>query len=291
MPPAYPDAPTPEHLIEAIKPLPPTARVLARLQHLLSDPNSGLDDIAALLKLDAPLVTRVIHVSNSIVFRRGEPTATIEEAINRIGFREIYRLVAVIAAQAFSSGPLPAYGMSAEAVWEDSVATALAAELISNHINEDGSVAYTVGLLRAIGRRPINAYLQQKQATLLLANHSFPEDYTTSEVSMLGYNQAEIAARLLKRWDFTPGIVEPVRHQCDPLKAPQAYDRMTCLLFAARMLTARFLTHEEIPESLEEAEILADLRLDRIELLSLLGQLETAMERARQITGAMNSRK
>lgn len=290
MPPfSYPDSPTPDQLIEAIKPLPPTARVLSRLQQLLSDPNSGLDDISTLLRLDAPLVTRVIHVSNSIVFRRGEATRTIEEAVNRIGFREIYRLVAVIAAQAISSGPMPAYGMSGEQVWEESVACALAAEHVANHLNEDGSVAYTVGLLRAIGRRPINQYLITKDAAKVLNNDGYPNETVGAEIAVLGYSHAEVAAALLKKWDFPAGTVFPVRHQFAPLSAGPDHETMASILMAARLLAAKLITREEPPVADDEADVLGVLRINRGDLTDMLPRLSVSMERARQITGALKS--
>lgn len=285
----YPDAPSPADLIEGIKPMPPTARVLARLQHLLADPNSGLDDISALLRLDAPLVTRVIHISNSIMFSRGDRTNTIEEAVNRIGFREIYRLVAVIAAQSICSSPLPAYQMGVDEVWEESVAGALAAEQIAYSLNEDTAVAYTVGLLRSIGRRPINQFLAQRDPKRVLINDLFPNEALGAEIGLLGYSQAEVSAQMLKKWDFTPTIFESIRHQYEPMAAREPYDSMACLLYAARLLASLMQSKQEIPVSEEENEILGLLRLDRNSLLEIMPSLAVAMERARRILSAMKS--
>src|SRR3954470_15407538 len=94
------DYPTPERLVAALGQLPPMAHVLARLQRLLADPNSGLDDIADLIRLDAALTTRIIQISNSVWFGRGMPCRTIVDAVNRVGFREVYHLVAVVASGA-----------------------------------------------------------------------------------------------------------------------------------------------------------------------------------------------
>jgi len=50
------DRPTsrpPLQLVSELRQLPPIARVLARLQRLLSDPVSSLDGVADLIRLDA----------------------------------------------------------------------------------------------------------------------------------------------------------------------------------------------------------------------------------------------
>src|SRR5690606_30781391 len=105
--------PTPEQLVAALGPLPPTAQVLARLQGLLANPNSDLDDVAALLRLDAPMTTRVIKISNSAWYSRGSPCQTIGEAVNRIGFREVFQVVSIAASSALVAQPLAAYGRGA----------------------------------------------------------------------------------------------------------------------------------------------------------------------------------
>jgi len=48
---------TPERLVAELHQLPPVARVLARLQRLLANPESGINDVASLIRLDAALAT------------------------------------------------------------------------------------------------------------------------------------------------------------------------------------------------------------------------------------------
>ena len=111
---------TPELLVAALGPLPPTAQVLARLQTMLVDPNSDLSDVGKLLRLDAAMTTRVIKISNSTWFSRGSPCHTIDEAVNRIGFKEVFQVVSVAASSALVAQPLAAYGRGAIAAWRES---------------------------------------------------------------------------------------------------------------------------------------------------------------------------
>jgi len=64
--PRSPDQPPPRQLVAELRQLPPIARVLARLQRLLSDPVSSLHGVADLIRLDAALTTRVIQIGNSV---------------------------------------------------------------------------------------------------------------------------------------------------------------------------------------------------------------------------------
>ncbi len=290
LPVTYPPNPTPEQLVAALRQLSPTARVLARLQHLLSDPNSGLDDIAALLRLDASLVTRVIQVSNSIIFRRGDPCRTIDEAVNRIGFREIFRLVAIVASNAVASGPYPAYGLNAEDVWVQSVGNALAAELIAEQTGEDYSTAYTAGLLQTIGRMPINQYSLHLDPNRRFVDTGFPNDFSSAELALLSYDQAKVSAFMLKKWEFPPALIKPVQHQYEPLLAPEPHDTLAAVIYAGRLLRTLHTDGLAVPFATEEDEILGSLRLDRDKLGQMLPQFEMQLVRARQITAAMQIR-
>lgn len=274
--------PTPQLLVAELKPLPPVAQVLARLQHLLADPNSGLDDIAGLIRLDAALTTRVIQISNSVWFRRGLPSNTIVEAVNRVGFREVYRMIGVVASSALVAQPLAAYNRTTQVVWRESVACAFAAELLAEQLGEDMPGAYMSGLLHALGRLPINQYLLASGRHL--ADEGFPHDFSGAEYALLNFTQADVGALMLEKWGFTPAVIQPIASQYAPLEAPEAHDRMAVVLYAARWLRT-LACHNLSPDQVPlDDEIMAVLRLSRDDLLAQLPTLNTQLSRALQMT-------
>jgi HD-like signal output (HDOD) protein len=237
MPPAQhpPARPTPRHLVSELRQLPPIARVLARLQRLLSDPGSSLDGVADLIRLDAALTTRVIQISNSVWFGRGEPSQTIEDAVTRVGFREIFRLVAVMATDAVVASRLVAYGRDAGMMWQESVVCAYAAEILADRLGEDFAVAYTAGLLHATGRQAIDRHLLTSAgSTPRLTDEGFPRDFSAAELALLGFTQADVGAAMLSKWDFAPAIVEPIRYQYAPLEVGEPHAAMSAVLYGAR---------------------------------------------------------
>lgn len=281
----FSDSSTIERLVAALKPLPPVAHVLARLQRLLMDPNSGMDDIVELIRLDAALATRVIKISNSIWFRRGLPCSTVVEAVSRLGFREVYRVVAVVASGAIVAQPLEAYGRNALAMWRESVACALAAEILAERLGEEMPVAYMSGLLHLIGRLPINQYLLSTGgAGQPLAEEGFPREHSNAEFALLGCNQAEVGAFMLAKWEFTPATIRPIRHQYDPLEAEEPHDRMAALLYGARLLRTAACQNIPAGDLSVDGEILGMLRLRPDELLAHLPEVRDQLVRAQQMT-------
>lgn len=276
-----PNFSTPELLVASLGALPPTAQVLARLQALLADPNSDLGDVSALLRLDAAMTTRVIRISNSSWFSRGQPCHTIDESVNRIGFREVFQVVSIAASSALVAQPLAAYGRGAISIWRESVACALAGELIAESLGENTSASFMNGLLHAIGRQAINRYAVSAGKTL--SDGGFPRDYSGEEFVMLGYTQADAGACMLKQWKFTAENIEPVRHQYEPLEASEPHDHLAVILYAARLLSTALCSGQEVPEVAGEDDLLEHVRLSREDVLGLQPSLVTKLARAEQI--------
>jgi len=273
--------PTPELLVAALGALPPTAQVLARLQRLLADPNSDLGDVSALLRLDAAMTTRLIKISNSPWYNRGQPCHTIEESVNRIGFREVYQVVSIAASSSLVAQPLAAYGLGAISIWRESVACALAGELLAEDLGDDTAASFMNGLLHAIGRQAINRYLTANGKTL--TDGLFPLDFSGAEFALFGFTQADVGAFMLKKWSFTAENIEPVRRQYEPLEAAEPYDRLAAILYAARLLATAICSGQAVPEYSGEEEILGSLRLTRDSVLGDLPKLELKLSRAEQI--------
>jgi HD-like signal output (HDOD) protein len=283
--PASSEYPTPERLVAALGQLPPVAHVLARLQRLLADPNSGLDDIAELIRLDAALTTRVIQISNSVWFGRGLPCSTIVEAVNRVGFREVYRLVAVVASGSMVAQPLAAYGRDAVMGWRESVACAFAAEMLAERLGEDMPAAYMSGLLHAVGRLPINQYVITGSETFKpFVDEGFPRDFSGAEYALFGFNQADVGAHMLRKWDFNPSIVEPIRMQYEPLEAQEPHDRLSAVLYGARFLRSVICNNAGSDDLTGDEEVFAALRLSREDLLSHVPELKDNLSRVHSMT-------
>jgi HD-like signal output (HDOD) protein len=258
---------------------------LARLQRLLSDPVSLLDGVADLIRLDAALTTRVIQISNSVWFGRGEPCHTIEDAVSRVGFREIYRLVAVMATDAVVASRLVVYGRDAEKMWQESVVCAYAAEILADRLGEDFAVAYTAGLLHATGRQAINQHLLASAGRpARLNDEGFPSDFSGAEFSWLGFTQADVGAAMLSKWDFAPAIVEPIRYQYAPFEAGEPHAVMAAILYGARMLRTIVCQQQDPAFLRADPEVLHRLRLTLAEVAACQPELQAQLKRARKLT-------
>lgn len=187
-------------------------QVLGGLCELLEDVNTGLDEVADQIRLDPALAARVLRLSNSIVFGAGCSVASIEEAVNRVGFSEITRLVGAATVTRLVDRALPAYGLSAEKLRESLLMHALASEELAGLAGFDGRVAYTCGLLRGLGLMVLQNELSNVAPHFVYAPAKFVT-YAAWERLHCGVTAMEVTVMVLDSWRFpAEGIRALDRH-------------------------------------------------------------------------------
>jgi HD-like signal output (HDOD) protein len=190
---------TKNNLLRLARKLPTSSMVFSRLGLLLRDINTELADIVKLVSVDSGLSSRVIRVSNSVMFGGDEPARTLEDAINRIGFRETHRVVGMAMTEQVFQNDLPVYGVTAEELWENSVVTALAMEKLAILTGDDEGMAYTVGLLRTVGKLVLDRLLEIEQPGLTCPE-SEAFDLPKWEKAWAPMSSNEVGAMILDDW-------------------------------------------------------------------------------------------
>lgn len=76
-----------QRTVQVAEDLPSAPQVLADLLALLKDPDSGIAEVTVLLRRDVGLTTRVLRIANSVVYNKGDPVGSLEEALARVGLK------------------------------------------------------------------------------------------------------------------------------------------------------------------------------------------------------------
>lgn len=201
---------TREALLHVVKTLPAAPQILAQLGHLLLDVNSDLSDITALLKRDAALTTRIIRISNSAIYNTGKPFSSIEEALARVGFTEVYRLTGFAAAAQLADQKLSFYGISGAQLRENALLTALIMETLAEVTDIDSRMAYTAGLLRSTGKVAVDR-LAKSSAVSTGFEAGLHDSLAAWEKAYIGLTNVEACGTILSEWRFPVDTVEATR--------------------------------------------------------------------------------
>ena len=227
-----------EKLLQVARTLPADLAVLASLGEVLQDINSELDHIASVLRRDVALAARIVRISNSPVFGGAGQVASVEEAVNRVGFSEILKLVGTATAARFTERALDHYGISAMQLRDNMLYSAIATESLARAAGLDARVAYTAGLMRSLG---IIVLDRASRGQMRFSSHfaaSSWENYSAWEGSIFGIDNCEVAALILDEWRFPAELGAAIRGHY--LRRPDDTQRpLSALLNVANSLAQR----------------------------------------------------
>lgn len=222
-----------ETIIRLAQKLPTSPHIFGRLGKLLNDLNSDLEGIVKIVAVDSGLTARVIRLSNSVFFRGDEPVRSLEEAVSRVGFREMHRIVGVATSEQIFQTGLPVYNLTSGEVWENSVVTALAMECLAKVVGEEESEAYTVGLLRPIGKLVLDILIQAEHPGI-----TCPESETLDlpkwERAWAAITSNEAGSMILEEWKMPPNVVQGLRDHYRPV---EGISRIGAMLHVACSIT------------------------------------------------------
>jgi HD-like signal output (HDOD) protein len=245
-----------ESLMHAVKTLPAAPLIFARLGRMLLDANADLGDVTALLRCDAALTARIIRIANSAAYNVGSPYASLEQALARVGFGEVYRLTGLATAAQLANETLPLYGLAGAQVRENSLLTALILEELAPTAGLDQRAAYTAGLLRSTGKIALNR---------LTRDPAYRGSYPVSggprladwETDFAGVNNCDAAAFILNEWRFPPAILNAIRDHYSPPVCGAALAQLLNLAAGAADRAGHGLSGEASYWELIEAKLAA----------------------------------
>lgn len=182
--------------------LPSTPRLFSALSKALDDEAASAETVAAIVRQDPAMSSKVLQVVNSSFFSSGSTVSDIRTAVTRLGMKTIRNLALGIGA--FDSVGKSRHCSSAalDALQRRSLAVAKLAGRIAQG-REDADAAFMAGLVCDVGE-------------LILA--------ATPEPEADAVTHAEVGAFLLGLWGLPFPIVEAVANHHQPLR--NAHDRL-----------------------------------------------------------------
>lgn len=241
-PPSDPDA-----FVRELEGLPSVPEVLVRLMRLLESESSSTAEVIDLVLVDSGIAARVLRIGRSVFYSTPDNRCeTVHDAVYRIGFNQVHKIVSFVASSDLLLRPLAAYGLTPDDALRRSVTCAIAAEQLADHVGVNRGIAYTVGLLHGIGLIAIDIWAAHRGGGLSFASAGLPAETSEAEKRALGFTNAAVGGALLRLWEFPASLAEPVAAQYDPGEAVEE-QLLACLLHTAKWLRDAAHLPEEDP--------------------------------------------
>lgn len=216
-----------DSLAQAASCLDPLPTSVTRLATMLGGEIPDLAEVVDVVQYDQALTATLLRAANSSWSAARSEITTVKDAVVRLGATTVFSLALGVSVKSRVGGAIPEYGLSEGALWNHSVAAALAAELIiARSPKRPRSDAVTGALLHDVGKLVMSRFLSTD--LLELIGRSIEEgdnNRIQSEAEILGVDHAELGGLILQCWGLPDSLVRAVsyHHTPDIALDPVAY--------------------------------------------------------------------
>lgn len=183
----------------------------------LNNPDSKPEEISRMLEMDPALTAEILRFANSAYFGCARQIETVREAVVRLGFSTVTRMLLMSSTRKVAEKPVKGYDLGPGELWSSMISTAVGTELIAKELNlRAPPVAFTAGLLHNIGKIVLGTHLELDATVTceLAERENIPFD--EAERRVIGVDYAEVGAELLRLWELPENLVNTVRWHLDP---------------------------------------------------------------------------
>ncbi len=207
-------------IIKGIAGLKPIPQVVHKVLAIQQDPESSMEDLIQVIAHDTMTTANLLKAANCAYYARPKPFESVQQAAVFLGMNEIADLALMSSSAANIKRPQKGYDLKPGDLWRNGIASALICRELSQALNlEDSHMIFTCALLKDIGKVVLEQYVEEcaKEIEALVTQgmHSFEE----AEKSVLGIDHAELGAMVARVWQFSPEMVDVIRHHHEPARA------------------------------------------------------------------------
>lgn len=198
-----------------------------RLISILRKEDIDFREVEDLISEEPALAARILCVANHAMFRGERNIASLQQAVVRLGARQVLRIV--FSEQISAVFDVPGFEVLARANWWRARLSSLYAAALAQEVGEDPDTAFICGLLHSVG----------SSVVLQVVVHVADElDEVLSARSVEGWVEAwytPVGERLAKIWGLPEVVQTAIRYHLSPMSAPD-HSRMVQITAIASLL-------------------------------------------------------
>ncbi len=207
-------------LVKKVEEVPVFPQTVVRIMELLKDNKSAITDIEREVMRDQGLTTKLLKVANSAYYSGGKRVKTVGEATIRLGQKTVKSLVLASAVGKILEQELKGYDYERNTLWRLSQISAFTARAVAKKVRyEDVDVAYTVGLLKDVGKVILDEYVNESYSEIKTLVEQDGYCLHQAEKEVLGYSNCEVGARIVDKWNLDDELVEAIEYHHYPFEA------------------------------------------------------------------------
>jgi putative nucleotidyltransferase with HDIG domain len=190
--------------------LPTMPHIAVETVRLLGEDNNTFALIVRTVEKDPMLAAQVLKVANSITFATTEKAKTLDQAINRLGARQLRLLLIELSTHRVFQSREKRIRDAFNGIWEHSLAVALLSRSICNAIGHgtDSELSHLAGLLHDLGKPMVGAMLLEAERRLSVDEKRFMTPGLW--IKVVDESHRNVGKAIVRSWNMPAEIVETV---------------------------------------------------------------------------------
>ncbi|HVR48293.1 MAG TPA: HDOD domain-containing protein [Pseudorhodoferax sp.] len=209
--------------------LPSNPRLVALLLTELGRPEPDLRRTSQLFGADPALTMRLLRLANATHRDDMRGVISIAQALALLPLQALQPLAEQAA---LAGGPSAVPGLALPQFWRFSLQVAKLARALAASMRQNQAVAYTAGLLHAVGELVLHAREPEDMTSVNLIAGLCDLRRAKLQQRVLGTCYADVGATLAQQWQFPGPLVDALRHQITPFEN-DAYEPLAGLVHLA----------------------------------------------------------
>lgn len=195
--------------------LPSIPKVLALLHAELGNHEPDLRKVCQLVSNDPAMAASLLQCANTQTPSLSRRLGGVSEALAVLSLDQVRGLVeAASVGTTLTSIP----GVNLQQFWRYSLDTAKVARSLAACVKQNQAMAYTAGLLHALGELLMHLGMPSEMGRLDTIVPPLDMARVKTERRELGYCYAQVSAGVARQWQFPEPLVEALEHQHAPFE-------------------------------------------------------------------------
>lgn len=200
-----------DRVLADIEELPSIPETLIQILKVLDDPDSGPSDLAQVVRLDAPLVAKILRLANSPYYSPRAEINDINRCVGVLGYRTVRQVaICITVATSMVSAVSRSRGrLDYRQLWKHSVITGAIAKYLAQMVHHpDPEMVFSAGLLHDMGKFVLELYAPEIYDKVIADRASARLPLVAVERESFGFDHASIGAAFARSWRFPEIFVQ-----------------------------------------------------------------------------------
>ncbi len=202
-----------ETLIRESEEIPTIPESLLQIMKVLDDQDSGPADLARAVRLDAPLMGKILRVANSPYYKNAGSISDINRCVAVLGYRTVRQMTLTISVATSLVAAVSAAGgsMDYRDLWQHSVVVGAMAKQIAAWVRyRDPEEVFTAGLMHDIGKFILEIRFAADYDTLVAARAGTGRSLVDLEAEQFGFDHAQIGEAFGCVWTLPDAMTQGI---------------------------------------------------------------------------------